>query len=213
VRDTPAELGFRRQFAAARAQREAREPAWLGRLRAEAFDAFEAQGLPTTRHEDWRFTSLAKLEQIEFAAYDSRPAPAAEPAKARIELGPAHRLVFVNGSFAPALSGIGALPPGCRVAPISQVLASEPDAVERALAASFDAKPRPLAALASALASDGVFVELAPARASTAPCARSLVQSGGDAPVAAHVRNLVVAGEGAAALSSSSTSASPPALT
>jgi Fe-S cluster assembly protein SufD len=196
MRETAAELAFRRQFAAARALREAREPAWLGRLRGEAFEAFAAQGLPTTRHEDWRFTSLAKLEPIEFAAADSRPVSAATPAKPRIETGPSHRLVFVNGTFAPALSEVGALPSGCRVGPISEVLASDPGAVERALAASFDAKTRPMAALASALAGDGVFVEVARGRSLELPVHALFVQSGAGAPIATHVRSLLVAGEG-----------------
>ena len=200
MRDTPAELAFQRHFAAARQRREAREPAWLGRVRAEAFDAFEAQGLPTTRHEDWRFTSLAKLEPVEFETADSRSEATPARVAPRIGIGPAHRLVFVNGSFSPALSDIGALPAGCRVAPLSDVLATDPDAVERALATSFDPKTRPLAALASALASDGVFVELAARCALDRPVHALFLQSGAGAPVAAHVRNLVVAGEGSRAL-------------
>ena len=200
MRDTAAELAFVRHFAAARASREAREPAWLGRVRAEAFDAFQAQGLPTTKHEDWRFTSLAKLERLEFEAADMRPSTSAPRLPTGVALGRTHRLVFVNGCFAPTLSDLGALPAGCRVAPLSAALATDPETVARAFASCADVKTRPFAALASALASDGVFVELAPGAALERPVHALFLQTGSGAPAAAHVRSLVSAGAGSRAL-------------
>ena len=200
MRGTAAELAFARIFAAARALSEAREPAWLGRLRAEAFGAFEAGGLPTTKHEDWRFTSLAKLERLELGAPDDRITSPAVLASDRLALGPAHRLVFVNGSYAPALSAVGALPAGCRVAPVSAVLASDSPALERVLASAADAKTRPFVALNSALFRDGAFVELAAGATLDRPVHALFLQTGADAPVAAHVRTLVSAGAGSRAL-------------
>jgi hypothetical protein len=37
---------------------DGREPAWLRTLRQGAFDRFLAAGFPTTRDEDWRFTTV-----------------------------------------------------------------------------------------------------------------------------------------------------------
>ena len=53
---TPAEQSLRLAF---QARAGAAEPAWLGDARAAAFAALGRVGLPTPRHEDWRFTSLA----------------------------------------------------------------------------------------------------------------------------------------------------------
>ena len=59
-----AEAAFRKALEAPRPA----EPARVETLRAEARQAFLAQGLPTTRHEDWRFTPLAKLDKIELGS-------------------------------------------------------------------------------------------------------------------------------------------------
>jgi Fe-S cluster assembly protein SufD len=174
-----------------------REPAWLGRHRAESFDAFEAQGLPTSKHEDWRFTSLAKLERIAFESVGAGAESAATDlsAASRIALGDAHRLVFVNGRYAAALSSVGALPAGCHVAPLSTALASNASAVERVLASAADPKRRAFVALNSALFRDGAFVELEAGATLDRPLHLLFLQSDAGAPVASHVRTLVAAGE------------------
>jgi Fe-S cluster assembly protein SufD len=202
MRGTPAELAFARHHAAALEARASREPAWLGRQRAESFGAFEAHGLPTTKHEDWRFTSLAKLEQIEFESGGaSAGTVSAEPSlTSRIALGAAHRLVFVNGRYAASLSSVGALPAGCRVAPLSAALEANPAAVERVLASAADPKRRAFVALNSALWTDGAFVELEPGASLDRPLHVLFLQSDADAPVASHVRTLVSAGERSRAL-------------
>ena len=42
------------------------EPEWLVALRRSAWDQFNKAGLPTTRNEDWRFTSVAPITQATF---------------------------------------------------------------------------------------------------------------------------------------------------
>ncbi len=199
MRGVAAELAFARQFAASSG---AREPAWLARLRAEAFAAFEALGLPTTKHEDWRFTSLAKLEAIAFASAEAGAdsATGAAAAVSRSALGDAHRLVFVNGRHAPALSSVGALPTGCVVAPLSTAFATSPGAVERAFARAADPKSRAFLALNSALWSDGAFIALADGASLARPVHVLYLQSSAGAPVASHLRTLLTAGAGSRAL-------------
>jgi Fe-S cluster assembly protein SufD len=43
-----------------------RHPEWLGLLRRGAIERFRALGFPTTRHEDWHFTSVAPIADAEF---------------------------------------------------------------------------------------------------------------------------------------------------
>ena len=42
--------------------------AWLTPIREAALSRFVELGFPTTRHEDWRFTNIAPLAEIEFQA-------------------------------------------------------------------------------------------------------------------------------------------------
>ncbi len=86
------------------------------------------------------------------------------------------------------------------MAALSAVLASDAPAVERVFASAADAKRRPFVALNSALFADGAFVELSPGAALDRPVHVLFLQTGADAPVAAHVRTLVAAGVGSRGL-------------
>ena len=106
-------------------------PAWLHEVRARAIARFSDLGFPTTREEEWRFTSVAPIAQRAF-----RPAPAGTAGVAAADLAPAlfgdgvGRLVFVNGRYAAGLSELGGLPAGVEVGDLGAVLASRPEAVE-----------------------------------------------------------------------------------
>ncbi len=187
---SPFEEGAARLLAAARPS----GPAWLGDLRAAGAAAFRAAGLPTARHEDWRFTSLASLAALSPAP--AGPGPEAQLAGLPAAAGP--RLVFDNGRFRPELSSAGALPGGAVVASLAEALVRSPELVRPNLGRL--ARPEGLAftALNTALFEDGAFVYLPPGAAVEQPIA--LVFAGGGAgAVVQHPRVLVVAGEGARA--------------
>src|SRR3974390_2503987 len=82
----------------------------LGDRRRAALARLEALGFPTRRDGAWRFTDLRPLQAQAFPPLADETA--AVDAKAEIEAaialyafaGATHRLVFVNGRFAPALS-------------------------------------------------------------------------------------------------------------
>jgi len=69
---TPAARSLLALFDAGAARRPGRDVAWLEQLRREGLEAFRAQGIPTPKLEDWRFTSLARLEKLELGASSSR---------------------------------------------------------------------------------------------------------------------------------------------
>jgi Fe-S cluster assembly protein SufD len=71
--------------------------------RRRALEALEANGLPGSRDENWKYANLRSLERARFV-----PAPPLETLPAAAELPPAlpgiARYVFVDGHFAPAAS-------------------------------------------------------------------------------------------------------------
>jgi Fe-S cluster assembly protein SufD len=173
-------------------------PAWLADLRGAGAAAFRAAGLPTIRHEDWRFTNLAPLAALSFgSARASSPVLAARLAALPAPAGA--RLVFENGRFRPDLSVAGALPRGAVVASLAEALAQAPELVRPHLGRL--ARPDGLAftALNAAVLEDGAFVHLPAGAAVESPI--ELVFAGGGAgdPVVQHPRVLVVAGAGAKA--------------
>jgi Fe-S cluster assembly protein SufD len=172
-------------------------PTWISARRLEGAAAFRAAGLPTVRHEDWRFTNLAPLAALSFrsssAGAEPVPGLAALPAPA----GP--RLVFDNGHLRRDLSSVAGLPGGVVVTSLAEAMVQAPELVRPHLGRL--ARPEGLAftALNAALHGDGAFVHLPAGVVLEAPI--ELLFAGGAAgePVAHHPRVLVVAEAGAKA--------------
>lgn len=188
---------FERAQAQAPALPGARTP-WLAGARRRALERFMAEGWPTTKHKDWRHTSLAFLQQ---QVFDGTPGKSSDPAAARFDVEAlrqgqgGHWMVFVDGRFDARLSRIGALQDGVRVAPLAQVMAGGDERLQAVLDEA-DEGGSP-AALNLALAADGAYVELA-ARASL-PEPLHLVFITEGAGTASFPRSIVLLGQGASA--------------
>lgn len=185
---------------AAQAPLPARAPAWLHDLRRGALARFAEVGFPTTRDEAWRYTDVTPIARAAF-----RPAPdtidAFDPAQlAGLELDalPAHRLVFVNGHYAAALSAPGALPPGAVVASLADALTSHPHALAPYLGRLLPRAAHGFAALNTAALGDGVYIGLGRGARLAAPIHLLYLITDAAASTFAQPRNLVVAEDGAA---------------
>ncbi len=167
---------------------------WLAALRERAIERFASEGWPTTRRENWRHTSLAFMEQQDFA-------PSLSPIDAKAILArmrgdePGHWLVFVDGRLAPTLSAIGVLPAGAEILGLADAFDQRADEVEAAFGGAGDGDSP--AALNAAFAADGAFVRLSRGVAVDAPI--HLVFIAGGTEASRHVRNLVLADAGAQA--------------
>ena len=92
-----------------------RDPAFGSGSRSQqrdaAFRRFLDRGFPTSRDEEWKFTSVAPIAALTFVR-----AAAASPARAVIEpflfAGLGVNIVLVNGRLVRSLSAIDALPAG-----------------------------------------------------------------------------------------------------
>jgi Fe-S cluster assembly protein SufD len=191
-------------------------PAWLNELRAIAIERFETLGFPSTKNEDWHFTSVAPIAERSFrlavAVGDSTAAERADRREssrrrsdsvnalgvksadvASFSLGQSdwHKLVFINGAFDRTLSSIDGLDGNVRVESLARAIEDGAEAVERHLGriATFD--QHAFTALSTAFAADGAFIELANDAVVDKPIHLVFV-SGGEG--VSHPRNLIVAG-------------------
>jgi len=95
--------------------------ALLKQLRDRASRWVKTLTLPTKRDEDWRFTDLSPLWQVNFQTPESQ-GEIAESVATEFALPEASiRLVFVNGIYAPHLSAITDLPEGLVVSNLAQL--------------------------------------------------------------------------------------------
>ncbi|WP_066425998.1 Fe-S cluster assembly protein SufD [Anabaena sp. 4-3] len=101
---------------------------WLQELRDRAANWVRHSTIPTTREEEWRFTDLSELRQVEFRrAVETRGVASLQDAGD-------NRLVFVNGVYAPELSAVAKLPTGVVVGNLSALSLPEQERVQQHLA-------------------------------------------------------------------------------
>jgi Fe-S cluster assembly protein SufD len=152
-------------------------------------------GRPTTRHEDWRFTSLAGLAALELGRADPEGAAGAAALLAREGAPEGARLVFVNGRFRPDLSSRAGLPRGAVLGTLAEALAGAPDELRPHLGRLARTDAHALVAANAALFEDGAFLRLPPNVRLEAPVSIVYVHDV-SRPSVVHPRTLVVAGEG-----------------
>lgn len=177
---------------------------WLAALRDDAIGRFAAAGFPTPALEAWKYTNLTRLARTSFAAAPELSGIEGELlAPFLLADGAAHRLVFLNGRYAPELSAVGRLPDGCTLTTLASAAAGDAEAIEGRLGPG-EGDGDGLVALNTALMRDGLVLRLAPGAVVDKPIhaihyTAAAIDGADAAPAAVHARSLVVAGAGARA--------------
>ena len=169
------------------------QPRWVAQARESAIAQFERLGFPTTKIEQWRFTSVEPIAERTFVLATGSAAQAAPLARA---LGnPIAHGVCVNGRFAPQLSNLDKLPKGVQVLGLEATLASQPSLIEPYLSKLSLTQTSAFTSLNTAFLRDGVVVVI-PARVVVEQPIEitfaSVSENGGSV---SHPRLLIVAGE------------------
>ena len=177
-------------------QGSAREPAALVARRRAGLERFEAEGLPTTALEDWKYTDVSLAAKTPWRGAD--PAAVRDLSKdaverLRLRLHGGISLVFVDGGFAPGLSSRPAIVEGCRVGSLADALRDDPETAATWLGRVAAVEGRPFVALNTAAFSDGAFVHVRKDTCLPVPIEVLHLSTGGGK--AAFPRTLVVAEE------------------
>jgi Fe-S cluster assembly protein SufD len=178
-------------------QQRGGEPDALAQIRRRAWDRFLSLGFPTTREEEWRFTSVAPIAEGDFALAPQAPA-AISPAAAdgfRLD-GAAAELVFVNGRYSPALSRRGSVPAGVRVESLRACFTPDDREAAASLARTASFEQHAFAALNTAFLDDGACVRAAAGTVLEAPIHLLFLatEAGGGRSIMAHPRVLLLLG-------------------
>ncbi len=186
--------GYEQAFSALRSSGG---PSWLPALRREAMDRFNALGFPTTRNEDWHFTSVTPIAERVFKIAPTRSGPAtlspADVATAAIGDPDWHRLVFVNGRFEASLSAFAGLPAEVRVTTLADALKETPEFVAEHLGKLAKSEGQTFTAFNTAFAQDGVVIHVPGGEVVEAPVHIVHIADVHAAGAGIHPRLLVVA--------------------
>jgi FeS assembly protein SufD len=174
-------------------ERQPAGPDWLQALRKQGMARFQALGFPTTKNEDWHFTSVAAIAERSFPLA-TRGSEGVETADIeRLNFGEKgwHTLVFVNGAFSQDLSSTAGLGSGIRVSSLASAIKSGTAGIERHAGKIAAFEQHTFTALNTAFIRDGAFIELAADAIVEQPIHLVFVSEGEGA---SHPRNLIVAG-------------------
>ncbi len=177
------------------------DPTWLQRLRSDALARFREIPFPTTKDEDWKYTSVAPIVRSpwRFAGGAAQPVLSGS-ALAHVCLGGEAwtRLVFVDGAYAPEHSLIGHTGDGVQVMDLAEAALEWPELVAAHLGRYAPAEVNAFTALNTAFLHHGAFVSVQPNANLDMPIHIIFVSTGsaGDDLTVSQPRTLVVAATG-----------------
>jgi Fe-S cluster assembly protein SufD len=152
-------------FSALQERASASDPAWVQRLRQNAFARFEELDFPTTDKEEWKYTNVAPIAKAKFEPASESLEVASTFDAARLqefsyEEARRSQLVFVNGFYHSELSSVEALPEGVVATDIASALGEGlyADVVREQLARNADFNENAFTALNTAIFASGAFL-------------------------------------------------------
>ncbi|MCC6245963.1 MAG: hypothetical protein IT353_24230, partial [Gemmatimonadaceae bacterium] len=167
----------------------------LAALRQAGSAAFARLGFPTTRDEDWHYTSPSAIADATFVVATDRAHSGAFDAALLTPYlfgGTWPLLVFRNGRFAPELSSRGALPEGVRVFTLAEAAAEVPELFARHVGNAVAADRDGFSALNAAFAGEGTLIHVAKEMVSDTPIHLMHVTDASGVDVMSHPRHVIV---------------------
>lgn len=172
----------------------------LGALRGEGLREFVRMGIPTTRHEEWKYTNVFPFIGLDYTYLPMHWMQATEAAHSEsleiaVALGEHISVRVVNGSIHIDTS---ALPNGLEIMELSGELVERDEAIARALGSGAPLSSHPFVALNTALLENGIVIRLSKGCRVDRPIHIS-IETTASSPTLITPRLLVIAEEGAEA--------------
>ena len=187
-----------------RTVRASHGPDWFEALRSKGREAFDTLGLPTTKSESWRYTSLRSLDGIDFrsppalggeSSINGEFSVTAETLGAfAIDELDAARVVFVDGAYRADLSDVTGLG-SASVMLLSEAVHSRPELLRHRLGTLLNEPEDGLAALNQSRMDDGLVIVVPDGERVERALEILCVSTGSGDPVAWHPRHVVIAGK------------------
>jgi len=145
------------------------EPQWLRERRAHAWDVYERTPMPTPKLEEWRYTDLSKLldlDALRLSEADAAPDdPEAWPRRLRATMAEDHdasgHIVFIDGHVAHTDLEADLADQGVVLMSLAEAVEAHPELIREHLATeAVPAEEGKFAALNAALWSDGIFLRV-----------------------------------------------------
>ena len=170
----------------------------LHRLRKKGIQSFEQLGYPTTKNEEWKYTSVAPIQSHDFELSDPYTPGSLnynDIKKFVFEGLEDACLVFINGHYAEELSRLGGVKTKIRIKSLRQAFADEDDIVKQHFAAQANVENESFVSLNTAFVEDGIFIETGKNLTLQQPLQLLFIASTKGKPILTSPRNLIVVGK------------------
>jgi Fe-S cluster assembly protein SufD len=157
---TPSDLGSRISDLLERNSPRGNPPPWLADLRLAGAMRLAAVGIPGSRDEEWRFTPVGPIAQVDWRAPSDSPSLDAAALAPFIFDASWPTVVLVDGRYDATLSRLDGLPKGVTVQPLATAIAAGTPGVMEHLGRTADAMQTPFTALSAATFEDGLFLHV-----------------------------------------------------
>jgi Fe-S cluster assembly protein SufD len=130
------------------------------RLRNQAIESFNQQGLPTRKHEEYKYTPISSILKGEFHLSTTKNCSDEQIEQLKF-LKDAYVVIIENGIFIERLSNVNNLPKGLTISSLVDAATSNSAVFEEHYAQYAAVKTDPFIALNTAMTKDGVFIHVA----------------------------------------------------
>lgn len=175
-------------------------PRWLVPIRKAAVARFADAGFPSTKDEDWRFTNVDKIKDLAFKLQFEAPPMVDVPSLSSVShLGSldSHRLVFVDGVYAPDLSDPIVADDGVTVCDMKHAFEIDPLHLQEHVTRYSQHDQNAFTALNTAYFSEGAVICLKRNAVASKPIHLVFLATGAEEGITTHPRNLVTVESGA----------------
>ncbi|MFP4528624.1 MAG: Fe-S cluster assembly protein SufD [Candidatus Kapaibacterium sp.] len=166
--------------------------------RRTAMERFRETGLPTLKHEEWKYTNLSFLYSKDFAFEPDKMPRLTKDYIDRFAIPQmdADIVAIINGKFSEELSQIKKSK-GVVITSLADALRHGDEIATAHFGRYAEIQSNPLTAMNTAIATDGAFIRADKAAAADRPIHIIYINTTDSAPVFSLARNLVIAGEAA----------------
>ncbi|HJQ20754.1 MAG TPA: Fe-S cluster assembly protein SufD [Gemmatimonadaceae bacterium] len=191
---------YRQQFDAFLHDGARQDPSWVNKLRKHGMESFESLGFPTTKNEDWHFTSVSAIAEQDFTFVAASTGDVEASDVDAFRFAPDwHTAVFVNGRFAPRLSSLHGLDAAVKFYPLADAWTSVPELTKRVGTIVARREKHAFTGLNSAFMPDGAVLHIGRDAAPAMPIHLVFLSDANAAKTVMYPRNLIVAERGSRA--------------
>jgi Fe-S cluster assembly protein SufD len=134
---------------------------WLAVLRSEALEKFSAQGFPSPREEEWRYTNVSGIEKKLFSPATAVAASSVDKDWLKsYQIQDAWSVVLVDGRFSVELSDLDGLPNDVSIMGMAEALVKQSETLEKYINKAVNAEEHGFIAFNTAWFTDGLFVQI-----------------------------------------------------